>query len=107
MAQAWSPRRLGDGGSRDRLDGEALEDVTLHDIGGVGQADAALEAGLDLANIVLEPAQRVDPVGRDHLPAAPDAHAPAADDPALGHVRTRDHAAPDLDDLANLGAALD
>src|SRR5690349_22550939 len=93
MARLWSPGRLGDGGSRDRLGGEALEDVALLDIGGVGQADAALEARLDLANVVLEPTQRVDPVGRNHLAAAPDAHAAAADDATLGHVRTRDHAA--------------
>src|SRR4029079_16515379 len=36
--------RLGDGRSRDRLDGEALEHVALDDVGGRGEADAALEA---------------------------------------------------------------
>src|SRR4029078_10151189 len=86
---------------------EALAGGALLDVRGRGEVDRAPEAGLDLADVVLEPAQRVDPVRRDHLAAAPDAHAAAADDAALGDRGAGDHAPPDLDDLADLGAALD
>ena len=60
------------------------------DVSRVGEADAALEARLDLADVVLEPAQRVDLVGRDDLAAAPQAGAAVADDPAVGDVRAGD-----------------
>src|SRR6476661_10977906 len=99
--------RLGDGRSTDRLGGEALEHVALDDVARRGEADAALEPGLDLADVVLEPAERVDLVGGDHLAAAPDAHAPGADDAAVGDVRAGDDRSADLDDLAHLGAPLD
>src|SRR5690349_16712593 len=39
---------------------ERLDDVALVQVLEVGEADAALEARLDLAHVVLEPAQRAD-----------------------------------------------
>ena len=72
-----------------------------------GEADAALVVRLDLADVVAEAAQRLDPVGGDDLAAAPDAGA-AADDPAVGDERAGDdRALADAEDLADLGAALD
>ena len=71
------------------------------------EADAALVAGRDLADVVPEAAQRLDAVGGDELAAAVDARA-AADDATLGDVAAGDHlVAPDAEDLAHLGAALD
>ena len=72
-----------------------------------GEPDAALVVRLDLADVVAEAPQRLDPVGRDDLAAAPDPRA-AADDAAVGDVRPGDdRVLADPDDLADLGAALD
>ena len=91
----------------DGLRGEALDDVAFHEVVEVGQADAALVVLLDLADVVAEAAQRLDPVGRDDLAAAPDPGA-AADDPAVGDERAGDdRVLADPDDLADLGATLD
>ena len=67
---------------------EALDDVALLELVEVGQADAALVAGRDLADVVAEAAQRLDPIGGDELAAAVDARA-AADDAAVGDVASR------------------
>src|SRR5207244_5352830 len=53
--------------STDRLGREAFEDIAFDDVRGRGEADAALERRLDLAHVVLEPAQRVDLGRRAHL----------------------------------------
>ena len=92
----------------DRLRGEAFDDVAFHDVVEVGEADAALVVLLDLADVVAEAAQRLDPVGRDDLGAAPDAGVAAADDPAVGDERAGDdRVLADADDLADLRPALD
>ena len=73
----------------------------------VGEADAALVVRLDLADVVAEAPERLDPVGGDDLAAAPDARA-AADDASVGDVRPGDdRVLADADDLADLRAALD
>src|SRR5439155_20317457 len=93
--------------ARDRLRGEAFDEVALLQIVVVRQADAALVVREHLANVVAEAAQGLDPVGRDDLAVAPDAGA-AADDPAVGDEAAGDHRAlADPEDLADLGAALD
>ena len=92
----------------DRLRGEAFDDVALHDVVEVGEADAALVVLLDLADVVAEPAERLDPVGGDDLGAPPDAGVAAADDPAVGDERAGDdRALADADDLADLRPTLD
>ena len=62
-----SPRALARSrlGVRTRLtvcEREALDDVALFQVVEVGQADAALVVLLDLADVVAEPAERLDPV---------------------------------------------
>ena len=87
--------------------GEALDDVALRQVVVPGEADAALEVRGHLADVVAEPAQRLDPVRGDELAAAPDAGA-AADDAAVGDVAAGDdRALADPEDLADLGATLD
>ena len=72
-----------------------------------GEADAAFVAGRDLADVVLEATQRGDAVGGDELAVAIDAGT-AAHDATVGHVAAGDGlAAPDAEDLAHLGTALD
>src|SRR4029079_15251951 len=62
---------------------------------------------LDLTDVVPEPPERLDPVGRHDLAVAPDAGT-AADDPAVGDEAARDDGRlADPEDLANLRAALD
>ena len=74
----------------------------------VRESDAALVVLLDLADVVAEAAQRLDPVGGDHLAAAPDAGVAATDDPAVGDERAGDdRALADPDDLADLRPTLD
>src|SRR5262245_12293939 len=46
---------------RHSLDDERLDHVADLDVVVLLEADAALEAGLDLGDVVLEPAQRADP----------------------------------------------
>ena len=47
-----------------RLLGEAFDDVAFLEVVEPGEADAALVVLLDLADVVAEPAERLDPVGR-------------------------------------------
>src|SRR6478752_3468247 len=72
-------------GATHRLGCEALDDVAFLEVVEVRQPDAALEARRDLADIVPEAAERLDPIGRDDLAAAPDPRA-ALDHPAVGDV---------------------
>src|SRR5205823_408424 len=65
-----------------------LDDVALLEILEVREADAALEAGLYLADVVLEPLQRRDRAGPDdHAVAEEPALAPTGDG-AVAHVAT-------------------
>src|ERR671924_793066 len=85
---------------------EDFEDVADLHVVEVREVDAALEALLDLARVVLEALQRVDRRLVDDGPLAEDAHLRAAPDEAA-----RDHATGDRADprgperLANLGLA--
>src|SRR6476620_2899558 len=91
----------------DRLRRVALDDVAFLDNVEVGEPDAALVVGEHLADVIAEPAERLDPVGCDHLAATPDA-CPASDDPSVGDERTGDHRVlADADDLTDFGTSLD
>ena len=85
-----------------------LDDVALLEVLEPGEADPALEVLGDLADVVAEAAERLDPVvGDDLLAAAPDARA-TADDPPVGDEAARDRRAlADPEELPDLGAALD
>ena len=68
--------------------------------------DAALEPGLDLADVVLEAAQRADPPGPDDGPVADEAHLGAAGEAAVGDRAAGDRADPrGLEELQDLGLA--
>src|SRR5574337_269003 len=82
-------------GPGDLLDLEELEDVTLPDVVEVLQLDAALEAFLDLAHVVLHALQGLDFAGVDDHVVAQQAEARVAPDQPRG-----DHAAGDGADLA-------
>src|SRR5205814_716890 len=87
---------------------ERLDDIALFEVVVVREPDPALKVLLYLALVVTEAAQRVDPIGRDHLAAPPDASARAADDSAIGHEGAGDdRALADAEDLAHLRPALD
>src|SRR3954447_14348487 len=91
---------------RHRLGDEAFDDVSFLQIVVVGQADAALVVLLDLADVVPEPAQRLDPIRRHDPAGTPDAGT-TADDPAVRHEAAGDDGAlADAEDLANLRPAL-
>src|SRR5204863_8568398 len=91
----------------DRLTREALDDVAFLEVVEVRQGDAALEVGGDLANIVPEATERLDPVGCDDLATAPNT-GPTTNDPALGHDGAGDDlVAAHLDQLPHLGSTLD
>src|SRR5882672_3458218 len=91
----------------DGLRGETLDDVALFEVVVVGEADAAFVVRLDLADVVAEAPQRLDPIGRDHLAIAPDTSA-GPDDPTVGDERTGDdRALADPEDLADLRPTLD
>src|SRR2546426_11021736 len=93
--------------SEDCLRTEAFDDVALLEVVIVRQTDAAFVVGLDLADVVAEAPQRLDPVGGDDLAVAPDPGA-GPDDPAVGDERTGDdRALADPEDLADLGSTLD
>src|SRR3989338_4871967 len=81
-----------------------LENVARLDPADAVHADAALEAGEHLADVVLEPLERADrALGHDGLPA-PDPHLGVADHLAFRHVRAADRAElGDDEDLAHLG----
>src|SRR4029077_20652054 len=74
----WASRRLGH-----HL--VALDHVALGDLDGA-EADPALEAGRDLADIVLEALERLDATLGLDLAATEQADEAAAHDPAVGHV---------------------
>src|SRR6185369_16744195 len=91
----------------DALGGETFDDVSLLEVVVPGQADAALVVLLDLADVVAEAAERLDPVGDDDLAVAPDTRA-TPDDPAVGdEAAGDDRALADAEDLADLGTTLD
>src|SRR5262249_30653578 len=82
-------------------------DVSVLQVIEPGEADTALVVRLDLADVVAESPQGLDPIRRDDLARAPDAGA-AADDPAVGdEAAGDDRALADPEDLADLRAGLD
>src|SRR5215203_3878352 len=89
---------------RDLDDLEELEDVALLDIVEVLDADPALEALADRADVVLEAPERGDVPLVDHGPVAHHAHAVVAEDLTSGHVAASDRAGVrDPEDRAHLG----
>src|SRR5687767_5895414 len=90
--------------SLDRLPDVRLEDVADLDVVVVGELDAALEAGLDLADVLLHTAERLDrQVFGDDRPAAGEADLAAALDVPVGDEAAGDVAqAADLEHLADL-----
>src|ERR1019366_8437752 len=91
----------------DGLRAEALDDVALLEFLVAGQADPALQVLGNLASVGAEATERLDPVSRHDLAAAPHP-GPATDDPAVGHEAARDHRGlADLEDLADLCPTLD
>src|SRR3970282_2111959 len=94
-------------GSTHQLGREALDDIALDEVVDRRQPDAALEAGRDLADVVADPAQRLDPIRGHDLAASPDPGA-AANDPPIGHVAAgNDRRLADLEDLTDLGPPFD
>src|SRR3954451_8023486 len=92
----------------DGLRGEALDHVAFHDVVEVGESDSAFVVLGHFADIVAEPAERLDPVRRDDLATAPDTGVAAADDASVSDERARDdRVLADADDLSDLGASLD
>src|SRR3954451_272822 len=77
-------------GPAHRLRGEALDHVSLDDVVESRQSDAALVVLCDFTNVVADPTERFDPVGRDALAAPPDTGVAPANDPPVGDERTRD-----------------
>src|SRR3954451_22278517 len=92
--------------ARDHLMSEALDDVALFDVVELVEADAALVARGDFADVVAEATQRIDPIRRDELAAPVDARS-ALDDPAVRHIAARDNVPAGAEDLADLCAAFD
>src|SRR6516225_9164611 len=92
--------------SRDLLDLERLDHVAdLHVLVAV-EADAALEALLDLGDVVLEAPQRADLAFVDDAVVAQQAELGAAWDDAFGDVAAGDDAElRNLEGVAHLGAA--
>src|SRR5688500_944010 len=90
--------------SLDRLPDVRLEDVADLDVVVVGELDAALEAGLHLADVLLHAAERLDrQVLRDDRAAAGEADLAAALDVAVGDEAAGDVAeAADLEHLPDL-----
>src|SRR5690606_16970439 len=97
-------RRAGGGwdlqGRRDLLHLVALDDVAFLDVVVAVEADAALVPGRDLADVVLEAAQRSDAALPDLHRIAHQADLRVADDLALGDVAAGDDA--DLRDAEGL-----
>src|SRR5947209_17462027 len=85
-----------------------LDHVALLEVLEVRQADAALEAALDLACVVLEPLEGRDRALPYDYPVAQESHLGAAGDDAVGHVAAGDgaHARHPVDD-PHLGVAGD
>src|SRR5207247_11196300 len=83
-----------------------LEDVARLDPGHAVDADAALEPGEHLADVILEPFQRADRALAHDLVAAAHTHLRVTDDLAFDHVRAADRAELRDDEyLAHLRAA--
>ena len=101
-----APSGLGRAGDlADRVD---LEHVAFLEVVVPVDGEAALEALGDLAGVVLEPLQRVDPAVVDDGAVADEADLGAALDDALGDHAAGDRAQPgDLEDLPHLGLAED
>src|SRR4051794_14136350 len=100
----WLPRS----GARDLALFEGLDDVAILEVLEVGEADAALEALVDLTDVVLEPPQRGDGTLPDDRALAEEPDLGATGDRAVGDVATRDGAdLGDAEDLADLGFAGD
>src|SRR5438105_8581892 len=94
--ETWRPEEQLES-SLDRLPDVRLEHVADLDVVVVGQLDAALEAGLDLADVLLHAAQRLDrEVLGDDRAAAGEADLAAALDVAVG-----DEAAGDVAEAAD------
>src|SRR5258708_38734168 len=92
---------------RNLLGDESFQNIELIDIVEAGQRDAALEAVLHFAGIVLETLQSADLAGVNHFALANHANLGGARNPAIGNVATGDRAdLGDAEDLANLGPAL-
>src|SRR4029078_4758938 len=68
----------------------ALDDVPLFQVVVPGEADAALEVPGDLADVVAEPAERVDLVRGDDLATVPDARTPVPADRGARDVVERE-----------------
>src|SRR3954447_159373 len=72
MARSGSLGRTSGGQDpRNGLGDEAFDDVSFLQIVVAGEADAALVVLLDLPDVVAEPSERLDPIGRHDLPRAP------------------------------------
>src|SRR5437016_4860943 len=81
-----------------------LDDVARLEVLEVGEPDAALEAGLDLARVVLEPLQRGDRARPDDHALAEEAHLRSPGDHTAAHVAAGDGTdARHPEDLAHLG----
>ena len=95
-------------GPRDLALVERFDDVALAQVLEVAEDDAALEAGLDLANVVVDPAQRLDRALPDHQTFTDEAHLGATRDHAVLHHATRNGADRlGAEDGAHLGVAGD
>src|SRR5512140_2977116 len=93
---------------RDALHGEDLDMVADLDVVEPFEADTALETGLHLAHIVLEPAERPDLalVHDDVVADQARLRVAAARDPAVGHHAAGNRAElRDLERVAHLGDA--
>src|SRR4051794_6674205 len=97
----WASQRAG---FLDHL--ETFDLVANLDVGVVLERHAALEAGRDLAHLVLEAAQGLERALVDHDAVAQQPDLVAALDDALGDAATRDVAdLGDVEHLADLGVA--
>src|ERR1700722_19039190 len=91
-------------GTRDLSLIERLDDVPLAEILVVGQADTALEALMDLADVLLEPLERRDGALPDDDAISEETDLRTACDDAVPDVATGDGADPrHPEDLADLG----
>src|SRR4051812_44734536 len=91
MRRARLPGELG---PRDLTLLVRLDDVARLEVLEVREADAALEAGLHLAHVVLEPLERRDRAVPDDRALPEEAHLRAAGDGAVGDVAAGDLADP-------------
>src|SRR5690606_14742194 len=93
---------------RDLAELVGLDDVALLEVLEVGEADAALVAGGDLGDLVLDALERLDLALPDHRALTEEAHLGATGDDAVQHVATGDPThGRHPEDLAHLGVARD